>query len=82
VTRQRVVAAVGCPKSSAWRRQRSSARPIAPEPSAASCSLREAVMDRRPTSAATALNYPGLRRSKNASVVPECGQMAAAPRRL
>ena len=38
LTRQRVVAAVGSPKSaaSAWCRQRRSARPIVPEPSAAS----------------------------------------------
>jgi hypothetical protein len=54
--RRRIVAAVGCPKSvaSAWRRQRRRASPIVPEPSAASCSLREAVMERRATSATTA----------------------------
>jgi hypothetical protein len=54
--RQRVVAAVGCTNSAAWawRRQRCSARPITREPSAASCNLREAVMERREISAMAA----------------------------
>ena len=56
VTRQRVTDAVGCPKSAASvaRRQRRTAMPIVPDVSAASCSRREAVIDRRATSATTA----------------------------
>jgi hypothetical protein len=55
LTRQRVVAAVGCRKAfaSACRRQRRGARPITPEPSAASCNRRDAVMERWATSATT-----------------------------
>ena len=51
LTSQCAVAAPGCRRSVAWarRRQRRSARPITPEPSAASCSLRQAVIDRRAT---------------------------------
>jgi hypothetical protein len=64
--RQHVVAAVGCPKSatSAWRRQRRTARPITSEPSAASCCLGEALMDRRETSATTAPSLRCKRRSR------------------
>ncbi len=60
VTRQRVTAAVGCPKSAAsvWRRQRRMAMPSVPELSAESCNRREAVIDRRATSATTALRPP------------------------
>ncbi len=58
--RQRVTAAVGCPKSAAsvCRRQRRTAIPMAPEVSAASCNRRGAVGDRRATSATTARSPP------------------------
>ena len=56
VTRQRVTDAVGCPKSAASvaRRHRRTAIPIVPDVSAASWRRREAVIDRRATSATTA----------------------------
>ena len=52
VTRQRVSAAVGWPKSAAssWRRQRRTATPSTPESSAQSWRRREAVMESRATS--------------------------------
>lgn len=58
--RHLVVAAVGCPKSAAsvCRRQRRMAIPIEPASSAASCSRREVVIDRRATSATTAPSPP------------------------
>ena len=60
VTRQRVTDAVGWPKSAASvaRRQRRTAIPIVPDVSAASCSRREAVIDRRATSATTPPSPP------------------------
>jgi hypothetical protein len=69
LTRQRVVAAVGWLNSAAWawRHQRRRARPMTPEPSAASCNLCEAVMDRRATSATTAPSLL-LRRGKRPAV--------------
>lgn len=59
-TRQRVVEAVGCPKSEAsvCLRQRRIAIPIVPELSAASCNRREAVIERRASSPATTLRPP------------------------
>ena len=56
-TRQRVIAAVGWPKSaaSACRRQRRRARPRVPDALAARCSRREAVIESRATSATTAV---------------------------
>ena len=55
----------GLPKSDAsvWRRQRRSAMPMVPEPSAASWSRREAVIDNRVTSATTAPRPPWRRPS-------------------
>ncbi len=59
-TRHRVVEAVGWPKSAAsrWRFQRRMAMPIVPELSAASCSRRELVIDKRPISATTPASPP------------------------
>ncbi len=64
--RQCVLAAVGCLNSAAsvWRRQRRSSRPITPEPSAASCKRREAVIERRAPSATTAPSL-GWRRASS-----------------
>ena len=55
-TRQRVIAAVGWPKSlaSACRRQRLKAMPMVPDALAARCNQREAVIDSFATSATTA----------------------------
>src|SRR3546814_14829204 len=55
VTRQRVAAAVGWPKSeaSAARRQRRMAKPMVPVLSAASCRRREAVIESRADSEMT-----------------------------
>ena len=63
LTRQRVIAAVGCQKSaaSAWRRQRRSAMPIPPGRLwRRAAAARETIIERRPTSAITA---PSLRLS-------------------
>lgn len=56
VTRHRVAAAVGWPKSAASvaRRHRLTARAVTPELSAANCRRREAVIERREISATTA----------------------------
>jgi len=51
--RQRFVAGVGCPKTPVSVCQRRIARPIVPNPSAASCNLPEAIIKRRSTSATT-----------------------------
>ncbi len=64
-TRQRVIAAVGCPKSlaSACRRQRRRAIPIVPLSFAARCNRRDAVIGRRAISATTAPRPPCLKPS-------------------
>lgn len=72
LTRQRVTLAVGCPKSaaSAARRQRRMAIASVPDPSAASCSRRDAVIGNLATSPTTPASPPWRKpSSKQASTV-------------
>jgi len=69
--RQRVIAAVGWPKSaaSACRRQRRSAMPVVPDSLAARCNRRDAVIESLATSATTAASPPLLHAGEHRLVI-------------